>query len=101
MVLFGFSLMGGAIYCVAVLALALVSPFAIWNLTTRSPRWQRAVLLIVLSACVAVFVAGPGGALIDLHIIGRVYLSGGPVALNHWAQEILVENGDAPETRFL
>lgn len=49
------------------------------------PRWPRVLPLALVSGCLAITFAFPG-ATVDLHLITRVYLSGGPNALNDWAQ---------------
>jgi hypothetical protein len=59
-------------------------------------RWARVVPLALASGCVAGVVAFPG-ATVDLHLIGRIYLAGGPGAVNDWGQQLIREQREKNE----
>jgi hypothetical protein len=52
-------------------------------------RIARILPLVLASGCVAVVLVAPPGAAVDLHLIARVYLAGGPDAVNEWGQRLI------------
>jgi len=71
----------------ALLVIALVLAF---KLLFRTGRKKRIVPFLLVSGClVTLWMTELGGSLMDLHLIGRVYLAGGPDKINDWAQELI------------
>src|SRR5258708_424343 len=68
------------------LALVGVAVHVAWRLAVRRPRRARARAMLVVGGCLAALVFVPRTDIVDLHLIGRVYLAGGPVAVNNWGQ---------------
>jgi hypothetical protein len=74
---------------VAVLFLAVVALVIATRFVFKCPRAQRAKVLALASLVCAGAFTWPPAKLAYLHLITRVYLAGGPQALNQWAQTII------------
>jgi hypothetical protein len=61
------------------------------RLVSDPPRRRRVLPLALVSGCLVAAVGVPD-ADVDLHLVSRVYLAGGPVAVNKWGQELIREH---------
>jgi hypothetical protein len=68
------------------------------GLIFRPDRRRRVVaflMVLMVSACLVMQWQSPLSA-VDLHLILRVYLAGGPDRINDWAQSLIRERTDKP-----
>src|SRR5262245_49745996 len=82
-------------------ALAALAVFVACRLVVRRPRRQRAAALLLVCGCIAALVVVPAGDIDDLHLIGRVYLAGGPNALNAWGQDLIRQHRATKGSEFV
>lgn len=82
-------LMGLPIYPLLIWSLAVLA----FGLARRRNVPQRLLPALLVAACLASFCLVPFGTDVELHVAYQVYLSGGPNALNDWAQPLMKDNG--------
>src|SRR5262245_32471242 len=85
-----------------VVPLMTVVALAVAARLVAGPRRRGRVLPLALaSGCAAAAVAASPGAAVDLHLIARVYLAGGPGTVNDWGQGLIREQRGAGESRVV
>ena len=57
----------------------------LWGATSR----QRVLPLVVVCICLASFLTEPILRCIEVQLVGRVYLAGGPLAIMEWGQKLI------------
>jgi hypothetical protein len=78
-------------WCMVYLVLAVVALFLTYRLAVKSPRWHRVLLVALVSGCLATGFVASQDDIVDLHLITRIYLAGGPGAIDAWAQGLILE----------
>jgi hypothetical protein len=88
----------GLAWCVICLLLALVSLVLILGLMVEENGRRRVLPLLLTLGCGVTFVGGYAtGISVELHLMGRIYLAGGPNKLSEWAQGEIRAHNRAPE----
>jgi hypothetical protein len=87
--------------CLVVPLMAVVALVVAGRLIVGPSRRARVLPLVLASGCVAAAVAAPEGAAVDLHLIARVYLAGGPGAVNDWGQGLIRDQQGKSESRIV
>jgi hypothetical protein len=85
--------------CLVVPLMAVVALVVAALLAIGPRRRARVLPLALASSCVVATLAAPGGTVVDLHLIARVYLAGGPGAVNDWGQGLILEQQGKSESR--
>jgi uncharacterized membrane protein len=81
--------------------LAVVVLVIAYRLVARPRRWRRLLPLTLVSGCLAVAIATPPRVMADLQLIARVYLAGGPDAVNDWGQGLIREREGVGGSRHI
>jgi hypothetical protein len=90
-----------ASWCLTLPLLAAVALVIAIRLAVCPPRGRRALLLALVAGCLATaFVVRPDD-MVDLHLVARIYMAGGPRTVNAWAQELIREQEGKGESRHL
>jgi hypothetical protein len=71
------------------------------RLVAGPPRRARVLPLALASGCLVAAVATPPGAEVDLHLIVRVYLAGGPDHVNEWGQTLIAQQPAEGDSRVV
>jgi hypothetical protein len=87
--------------CLVVPLMAVVALVVGVRLIVGPRRRVRILPLALASASVATIIAAPEGAAVDLHLITRVYLAGGPGAINDWGQGLMSDQQGKIESRIV
>ena len=82
-----FLLLAGLLMVALLILVALVLAVALAIRTSRRPR----ILPLATVCCCLVLAWASGGILVDLHLICRVYMAGGPESLSEWGQNVISE----------
>jgi hypothetical protein len=85
-------------WCVVYPLLAVVVLVLAVRLAFCTGRWGRVLPLLLAAGCLATLLEAPWRTVcLDLHLVSRVYLAGGPKVINDWAQGLLREHGDGTD----
>src|SRR5262245_48901859 len=86
-------------WCLIYVVLAAFTSALAFQLAFRTGRRHRVLPFVLVSGCLATLWASPWvTTCVDLHLICRVYLAGGPDNVNNWAQELMRQR-DREEAR--
>jgi len=67
-----------------------------WRIAFFPDRWRRLLPLLLVTGCLAGIWPGVW-ACVDLHVVARIWLAGGPHALRDWGRQCMAEQ-PGPET---
>jgi hypothetical protein len=87
-------------FCLLIPVMVVTLVVLAAGLIFRPNRRRRVVaflMVLMVSACLVMQWRSPLSD-VDLHLILRVYLAGGPDRINDWAQSLIRERTDKPET---
>jgi hypothetical protein len=86
--------------CLFTTMMAVVFLIVAVRLIIGPQRLARVPPLVLTFGCLAFAVAAPDAA-VDLHLITRVYMSGGPDAINRWGQGLIREQQGVTKNRIV
>ena len=86
--------------CLLLTTMAVLFLIVAVRLLIGPQRLARVPPLVLTFGCLAFAVAAPDAA-VNLHLITRVYLSGGPHAINGWGQGLIREQQGVSENRTI
>ena len=84
--------------CLVTTTMAVVFLIVAVRLIIGPQRLARIPPLVLMFSCLAFVVAAPDAA-VDLHLVTRVYLAGGPDAINGWGQGLIREKRGVSDSR--
>lgn len=84
----------------SLLPLAGTALFITVLITIGPHRRKRILPLFLTSGCVITGLVTPDLA-VDLHLVTRIYLAGGPNAINNWGQKLIQDQRGATRSRYI
>ncbi len=86
--------------CLITTMMAVVFLIVAVRLIIGPQRLARVPPLVLTFGCLAFAIAAPDAA-VDLHLITRIYMSGGPDAINDWGQGLIREQQGVTKNRIV
>lgn len=86
--------------CLITTMMAVVFLIVAIRLIIGPQRWARVPPLVLTFSCLAFAVTNQEAA-VDLHLVTRIYLAGGPDAINDWGQGLIREQQGVSKNRIV